>query len=523
MNAWKIVARTMPAVLVLLLVDPGGAAAARCRAVVRATAGARVAIRSLCRPDRFRPGLDVPTPTIEGPITAGRGVPTIQGTSFDLAEVGYEEEEYFISGTADAFANTRPLATDGRWSVTPAGRADYKTRIVVYRPTDPARFNGTVVVEWLNVSGGLDAAPDWTMLHTEMTREGYAYVAVSAQLVGIEGVPGGGPIPGLDLSLKAADPERYGSLVHPGDSFSYDVFSQAGQAVRRPAGVDPLRGLRAERVIAIGESQSAFRMMTYVNAFAPRHRIFDGYLIHSRGSGGAPLSQGPEPQIDVPGILHVRTDLDVPVLMFQTETDLLILGSLSSNQADSRGFRLWEVAGTAHADTYTLLVGAGDQGDDPSKADLVVTAAPIPGIIECDSPINSGPQHYVLKAAMAGLERWVRTGAAPRRAPRIEVAGDPPQFVLDEHGNVRGGIRTSWVDAPIAVLSGLGQSGGSFCGIFGTTIPFDPADLDALYPDHATYVRAVKGSTSRAVFQGFLRKADAELIGAAAEASEIGR
>ena len=32
-----------------------------------------------------------------------------------------------------------------------------------------------------------------------------------------------------NLDLKHADPERYGTLVHPGDSYSYDMYRQAGR------------------------------------------------------------------------------------------------------------------------------------------------------------------------------------------------------------------------------------------------------------------------------------------------------
>ena len=82
-------------------------------------------------------------------------------------------------------------------SITPADTAAYRTRVVIHRPVDPARFNGTVFVEWMNVSGGLDAAPDWTGAHTEMIREGAAWVGLSAQKIGIELVHVG--LPGVDL------------------------------------------------------------------------------------------------------------------------------------------------------------------------------------------------------------------------------------------------------------------------------------------------------------------------------------
>lgn len=510
------------ATLILLPTGPPNVEAITCEVLPPGTG--RIPIRQKCRSlGRQTRRAVVASPLVEGPVTGGRGSPTVQGTSFPLADVGYFAEEFFLSGTANSYVNTDTLRTNGRWSVARADQADYKTRIIVNRPMDDSDFSGLVVVEWMNVSGGLDAAPDWTMLQTEITREGHVWVGVSAQTVGIEGRPGGGPIPGLELFLKGADPERYGSLSHPGDSYSYDIYSQVGQALRKPNGVDPLHGLAPSRILAIGESQSAFRMTTYVNALAPRDAMYDGYLIHSRGGSSASVSQEPEADIPVPNVVHVRTDLDVPVLTYQTETDLFTLGFLPDRQPDSAGHRLWELAGAAHADTYTLMVGFTDTGNDPSSFDVVVTDAPIPGIIECDSPINSGPQHVVLKAALAALDRWVRTGQAPRRAPRLEVTADGSEFVLDEYGNAKGGIRTSWVDAPVAMLSGLGQSGGSFCGIFGTTTPLDQAVLDELYPDHETYVRKVRAATSRAVFQGYIRKADAALIVEAASQSDIGR
>ena len=117
--------------------------------------------------------------------------------------------------------------------VRPADTAPFTTRLVVRRPIDAARFDGTVVVEWLNVSGGLDASPDWTYTHVEIVRSGSAWVGVSAQVVGIDGRDADDP--GSFMALKRADPERYGELEHPGDDFSYDIFRQAGEAIRADA------------------------------------------------------------------------------------------------------------------------------------------------------------------------------------------------------------------------------------------------------------------------------------------------
>ena len=76
---------------------------------------------------------------------------------------------------------------------------------------------------------------------------------------------------------------------------------------------------------------------------------------------------------------------------------------------------------------------------------------------------------------------------------------------------------------PIATFSGLGQTGSTFCFLFGTTVPFDRAMLAALYPGHEIYVSAVGKAANRAVRAGFVLKPDARLIKAAAAESDIGK
>jgi hypothetical protein len=468
-------------------------------------------------------GFAVPSPLVEGPVTGGGGNPVMQGTTFDLAEVGYMREEFFFSGTARAYSNVGELGPDGHWDVEESSTADYKSRIVVHRPIDDADFRGIVFVEWFNVSAAFDTAPDWISSHVELIRRGYAWVGVSAQFLGVEGREGGGPIPGLDFSLKRFDPVRYGSLSHPGDSYSYDIFSQAGKALRERAGVDPLGGLVADYVIAAGQSQSASRLVTYVNAFARGVEVYDGYLIHSRGSGGSQLSQDPLPDIPVLSPTTIRTDLVVPVVTLQAQGDV-VGGSYRARQRDSEYFRWWEVAGTAHADVYTLVVGMTDKGGDPRAAEIIITSTPIPGIIECDDPINSGGLHFVLKAAIRGLEHWVRDGVAPPSSPLLELTDtDPPTEVFDDLGNAVGGIRSPYVDVPVARLLGERNTGVAFCGLFGKTIPFDDQTLEELYPDHETFVTAVEASTAETVEAGFLLPEDAELVIEAAAGSDIGR
>jgi len=477
-------------------------------------------------------------PLVEGPVTGGGGedccklifggfevdlrdqgftpgTPFYAGVNFDEAEVGYRESEFFISGDALSYIATDTLGEDGVWSVQPADSAPFKSRIVVLRPEDAARFSGTVIVEWFNVSGGVDAAPDWTQLHTEVFREGHAYVGVSAQIVGVEG---GGA---FDIALKTIDTERYGSLSHPGDSFSYDIFSQAAQAVRNPVGIDPLDGLQVERMIAIGESQSAGRMTTYFNAIHPTVELFDGFIIHSRGAGSSSLSQAPQVEVPTPNPTFTRTDQPEPVIAVQTETDVFGLGGVGMRQADSALYRLWEVPGSGHSDAYTVIKGPVDRGDDPAVAAVIETRDARPPFIQCDLPINDGPGHFVLKASLAALDNWIRTGEAAPSAPLITLNAQGTALARDQFGNALGGVRTPYVDAPVATLSGEGQTGTSFCRLFGVTELFDDTTLAMLYPTREAYISAIDTATDSAVAAGFLRPADAELIKTQARRSDV--
>jgi hypothetical protein len=452
------------------------------------------------------------SPVVTGPVTGGNGISLPGTTQFDLATVGYTQSEYFLSGTATSYTPAAPLGPDGRWRVAPATTAPYTTRAVVYRPASPARFNGTVVVEWLNVSAGLDAAPDWIYSHDELIRDGFAWVGISAQATGV-------------AAAKAADPVRYAALSHPGDSYSYDIFAQAGQAVR-DSSATLLGGLRPRRVLAEGESQSAFRLTTYIDAVQPLTREYNGFLIHSRGGGSAPLSQAPQPNVPTPSVVYFRPDLGVPVLAVETETDLMALGYLADQQADSPGFRLWEMAGTSHADNYFGPVGLTDNGSgraDQQEFDAMLSPpTALPGFT-CAVPINTGEEHYLIDSAQYWLNRWVATRQPPPHAQHLRVSASGTSFVLDANGNVAGGVRTPAVDVPVATLSGLGQSGASFCFLFGTTVTFSTAKLAALYPSHARFVVRWLADTLAGVARGFIRPADARYLISAAAHSSVGR
>lgn len=444
-----------------------------------------------------------PSARVVGKMTGGKGINLASGAAGTvIPSTGWVEAEFAVEGTATSYRSDGELPADGHFTLAPDQTADYRTRVVVRRPANPAKFNGTVVVEWLNVSGGLDAGPDFTYAHNELIPGGYAWVGVSAQRIGVEGGPVAVPIAaaeaaGAGKGLRAIDPARYANLHHPGDAFSYDMFTQIARTLRTPSTGGLLGPLRPQRILAIGESQSAFALTTYVDGVQPLTKVFDGFLIHSRGGAAAPLGQ-PGAGIDIAGTIggtptKLRIDGSAPILVTETETDVLgFLNDHPASQPDSARFRQWEMAGTAHADAY--LIG------------------PIAGQIGCLSPANNGPGHFVVSSALHHLDAWVRAGTAPPSAPRLTLDATPA-FVRDDVGNTKGGIRTPLVDVPVDTLSGESGGGSIACSLFGSTTPLTADQLHARYASRQQYLDAYRKSADAAIRAGFVLAADrAELL-----------
>jgi hypothetical protein len=434
----------------------------------------------------------VPNPTVTGPIVenAPPGDPSHDYTFFtdeSVGEFGYVEEEFFIEGTANVY-DTPPLATG---TVLSTGHP-YKTRIVVRRPAKAQRFNGTVVLEWQNVTAGYDVDASWVGGNAEhLMHEGYVWVGVSAQRVGVHQAGTG---------LRDWSPVRYGSLdVTDGgtildDALSYDIFSQAGQAVLSPVGVDPLGGLQPERMVASGASQSAGRLVVYYNSIQPLANLFDGFMLLVGGG-------------------TVRTDLGVPVFKMQSETEAIFIAlGFGTLQPDSDIHRTWQVAGTANADRLFLDHVALNTSRDS------IAATP-PGL--CDYPEGSEVRlDHVVSAAHDHLVRWVADGTPPPTAPLIQTVG--PFVARDALGLALGGIRIAGLEAPTALNTGS-NGGPAFCILFGTHVPFDQATLDELYPDHGFYVDAVQEVVKGNLADGYITQRAARETRKGAAQSDTGK
>jgi hypothetical protein len=438
---------------------------------------------------------EVPNPMVTGPV-ASPGIPgnsahdyIFFATNHDLAVHGYVEEEFFIQGTASRYKT--PLQMTG--TVIDSDHP-YKTRIVVRRPADPKRFNGTVLVEWYNVTNGFDAENMWFFGWEHMLRAGYVWVGVSTQQVGV-------------TALKKFSTARYGTIdvnhdnTVGNDALSYDIFSQAGQAIRNPMGVDLLGGLKPRHVIAIGESQSASRLSTYVNSIHPLANVYEGFLLFSS------LNQ------------KIRADLTVPVWKMSAEFDVGF-GEAGVRQPDTILFRSWEIAGTSHVDYHLRLSREPLELRDIGMSS---EAAFAPG---CGVPTvgTRVPLQYVLAAGLDLLRRWVDRRIPPPSAPPIttESSERPIKITRDTNGLALGGIRLAEVAVPTALNSGTNTGPGA-CARWGYYKPFDLTTIRKLYPTHEAYVTAVERVTNENLRAGFILKTDADSTIRQAKESMIGR
>lgn len=409
---------------------------------------------------------------------------------------GFSEVELLVAGEATSYRSSVPLTSDGLWVFDEDSQALYKTRVLVRFP--PAnKFSGVVVSEWMNVTAGVDNSVDWAFLSEEIGREGHAFIGVSAQLVGVMGRDTG-RIPGglIDTrGLPTRDPVRYGDLAHPDDEFSFDIFTQSSIAASE--WLSDQYGVEPDAIIAMGQSQSAGFLTSYINAVHPIVGVFDGYLIHGRGDGA------PHPSMEerLSSIL-IREDIDVPVLIFETETDLTVLQYASARQDDAENIRTWEVAGAAHSDTYSLSYPNGL----PRRANLGA-------LIGCENLINDGPQHETLQAAFHHLNQWVATGVAPSSSPRIELVNSEELVIArDAMGIAIGGVRTPPVEAPLRILSGDPVTTEGFCFLFGDTTELDTETLIDMYGSLDAYVQELKAAAAQSVSNGWLLSSDADIM-----------
>jgi hypothetical protein len=390
----------------------------------------------------------------------------------------------------------------------------------------------------LNPSNLFDLNIGWAISHEQFMRSGDVWVGITAKPVAI-------------AALKTFDPERYGSLsfanplpledpancaVNAPDTrdtergLIWDINSQVGAWLKSTADSNPLAYGRGERrradtehLYGWGYSQTGGYLVNYINAIHPLvvasdgAPIYDGYIVGVAGgafAGAYPINQcEPAPPATDPR-RQIR-DVGVPVMRIMSQSDFL--QGIGSRREDSDTppdlFRHYEMAGAGHATPDELYYSARPE-------DIVQAGRSVPPM-ECDQgPRSRFPSSIHFNAALRNLDLWVRDGLAPPRAEPIAVVDG--RAVVDEFGNVVGGLRSPYVDVPTSTWFGT-ATGASFCFIAGYEVSLDQATIDELYPTHGAYVRAVQRSVRELVADRFLTRADGQqLVREAQEAAVPG-
>jgi hypothetical protein len=132
----------------------------------------------------------------------------------------------------------------------------------------------------------------------------------------------------------------------------------------------------------------------------------------------------------------------------------------------------------------------------------------------CVDPLSTFPVQAYMSVALDHLFKWV-AGTVPPRAERIlldrDQSNDGSMMALDEHGNPRGGIRTTYVDVPTAkyvirpaavtpvipnasaYIATRGQNAANqMCGLSTAQIAIPQAKLKEMYQNKQAYVKAVE-------------------------------
>jgi Alpha/beta hydrolase domain len=449
----------------------------------------------------------VPLPRLRGPLPdpVARGIRV-----WDVSQLNYVASEFLVSGRASVYApidmadsramsfsdrvNTRQLAK--QTSYTPKLRQPsrpYTTRIIVYRPGDPKRFSGNVIMEITHPAGGGFAAV-WGSLNGFFIAHGDAYVVVQHPLT--------------FQSLRAADPQRYGSLREADPTQVWGMVAQVGALIRSDSPASPLAGYSVKYLFLTGYSYTGVGTATFADYY------HDGATL----AGGAPVFSGYLPFANG---TYVRP-LDVPVIRVNTQSDFNSYGGLANRRMDSDApayrYRLYEVAGASHVNSSPTILPEAT----PPRPVRLRQAAGLPpggGMKSClahfppGAQPNSLPLDYVLAQAFLNMYRWVGDGVAPPRTPFIATGADGKPK-LDRNGNAIGGLRLPALTVPAATY---GIAPGA-CWLLGYVVPFTRAKMKALYGTRAAYAADVQRAAAEDAARGLISASAARAITARARA-----
>lgn len=422
------------------------------------------------------------------------GTTAMTAAAVDLAAAGYTEREFYAAGQAQRYRGVLPGAQttgqviDGGWP--------YRTRVLVRAPK-AARFNGTLVVEWANVTAGQDIDFAFAESYAYLLREGYAVAVVSAQRMGVDRLKTWNPqrYGELNVSVENIDPQTGQKIddcprgaACPGDPLSWDIMTQVSKALKDNAvPVQPLPGLKVRQVIALGESQSAQRLSLYYNAIQPITQFFDGFVFLD-------LAQ------------QMRADVKTPAISVNSE----VLADYLPPVTTSQHTRVWEVAGASHASFYAVSyvdkLLLRDQSVPGPNGPLSFTKMVEQAGCKLNPLFSKVDTGLVLNAAIDGVRQWALTGkaAAPTRQFQRDAQG---KVMRDASGQILGGVQLAQFAVPTAYMAPNGDARG--CQLSGHHRDFSADELKQRYGSRQAYAEQVRRVMSKASTERYVLPHDA--------------
>jgi hypothetical protein len=190
------------------------------------------------------------------------------------------------------------------------------------------------------------------------------------------------------------------------------------------------------------------------------------------------------------------------------------LGALDYRRPDGPLYRLYEVAAQPHVFTKAGEVQAlyGSWVCDSPKGSFVASDPSVATQFDGWAIVSMGLRQLV---------RWVTDGIPAPHAPRIQLDGQ--SIVRDPFGNAVGGVRSSYVDVPVASYAATSVNDpnvvqpSATCTMVGYQFPLPASVLHKLYPTHAAYVADIARDLAKLGAQGWVTPQDAhdQLIAAA--------
>ena len=194
------------------------------------------------------------------------------------------------------------------------------------------------------------------------------------------------------------------------------------------------------------------------------------------------------------------------------------LGALDYRRPDGPRYRLYEVAAQPHVFTKA--------GELQALYGSWVCDSPQGSFIASDPWVATQFDGWaIVSMGLRQLVRWVADGIPAPHAPRIQLAGQ--SIVRDRFGNAVGGVRSSYVDVPVASYAATSVNDPNVvqptatCNMVGYEFRLPASVLRKHYPTHAAYVADVARDLVKLSAHGWVTQQDARDQLAAAVRSDI--